>query len=144
MPGYALQVGRNEPKLKLAGGSQGPIPGHDGFSSLPDGVPAGAIQVDSVGSLHRVAAGAMSMAEFANYLAGQADCPVSDRTQLTGKYDIVLYYYYSRQTQAIPPADSGPDLAAALREQLGLELRPQKVTAEQLVIDHIERIPSAN
>lgn len=47
-------------------------------------------------------------------------------TQLTGNYDIVLYY--SRQTPEsaassllAPPAGSAPDIASALREQLSLD-----------------------
>jgi uncharacterized protein (TIGR03435 family) len=147
IPGYALMVGKNGPKLKLAGSSPTPVTGRDGFADVPDGLPAGAINVESAGSLRRVTAGAMSLAEFANYLAGQTDGPISDMTHLTGKYDIVLYYpFRPRQTQASSTslADIGPDLASALREQLGLELRPQKVAAEQLVIDHIDKVPSPN
>ena len=34
----------------------------------------------------------MSMAQFADYLAGQNDLPVVDATGLGGKYDIVFYY----------------------------------------------------
>jgi len=43
---------------------------------------------------------------------------------------------------ASDPTDA-PDIFTALREQLGLQLRPDKVTAAVFVIDSIER-PSEN
>jgi uncharacterized protein (TIGR03435 family) len=138
-----LTVGRSGPRLRLAGDST-PVPGRDGFSDVPGGLPAGAIHVESAGSVRRVTGGAMSLPEFANYLAAQTDGPVSDRTRLTGRYDIVFYYpFHPRQAPTAGTTD-GPDLASALREQLGLELRAQKVAIERLVIDHIDKIPSPN
>jgi uncharacterized protein (TIGR03435 family) len=141
MPAYALVTGRNGPKLTPATDSPARVAGRGGFPDLPAGVAPGVIQVDGVGHLHRLAAGAMSMGQFADYLAGQSDLPVVDLTDLRGKYDIVLYY--SRNAQAIP-ADDGPELPTALREQLGLELQTRKARVDILVIDHIEQEPSAN
>jgi uncharacterized protein (TIGR03435 family) len=145
--GYALVTGRSGAKLKASGGSPEPIAGRDGFESLPEGVAPGRIQVDSVGSVRRFAAGAMPMAQFADYLAAQTGTPVTDLTKLPGKYDVVLYYI---KPQPIPANSAGTepdnrfDLLTALREQLGLELQTRKVGVEMLVIDHIEQTPSAN
>lgn len=89
----------------------------------------------------------MSMAQFADYLAGQNDYPVIDLTELRGKFDIVLYYSRPLPISASPQAtqaDNAFDLLSALREQLGLELRARKVPADLLIIDHIEQTPSAN
>jgi uncharacterized protein (TIGR03435 family) len=146
MPAYALVAGRNGPKLKPSIDSPTSVPARDGFPGLPAGVGPGVIQVDSVGFLHRLVAGAMSMAQFANYLAGQADLPVIDLTELGGKYDIVLYYSRlpistnSPETQA----DNRFDLMSALREQLGLELQKRKTRVDVLVVDHLEQTPSIN
>jgi uncharacterized protein (TIGR03435 family) len=147
MTGYALVTGRNGPKLKPSSGSPASIPGREGFEDLSEGVAPGVIHVDSVGSVHRLAAGAMSMAQFADYLAGQNDLPVIDLTELRGKYDIVLYYSKPLPISADPaatPADNRFDLLSALREQLGLELQTRKVRADLLVIDRIEQTPSTN
>ena len=147
MPGYALVTGRNGPKLKPSTDSPASVPHRDGYPDLPEGVAPGVIKVDSVGSVRRVAASAMSMAQFADYLAGQNDYPVIDLTELRGKFDIVLYYSRPLPISASPQAtqaDNAFDLLSALREQLGLELRARKVPADLLIIDHIEQTPSAN
>jgi uncharacterized protein (TIGR03435 family) len=147
MPGYALVTARNGPKLKASSGSPAPIPGRDGFPDLLEGIAPGVINVDSVGSVHRLAAGAMSVAQFADYLAAQTDSPVIDFTELRDQYDIVLYYSKPLPVSANPPATTGDnaiDLLSALREQLGLELQRRKVPVNLLVIDHIEQTPSPN
>jgi len=143
-PAYALVVRKNGPKLTPSAATPAPIVGRDGFEGLPGGIPPGSMQVDSVGPIRRVAAGAMSMAQFADYLAGQMDLPVADLTQLTGNYDVV--FYYSKQLPLGSPAGAGdaPDIASALRDQLGLELQKRTVPLDHLIIDHIDKTPTAN
>jgi uncharacterized protein (TIGR03435 family) len=143
MSAYALVTGRNAPKLKPSTANPAPIPARDGFSDLPQGVAADVINVESAGLVRRLAAGAMSMPQLADYLAAQSDLPVIDLTELPGKYDIVLYYSRRVPTSATPP-DNGLDLPSALREQLGLELHTRKVRVNLLVVDHIEQTPSPN
>jgi uncharacterized protein (TIGR03435 family) len=147
VPGYALVIGRNGPRLKSSSDSPARIPGRDGFPDFPEGVAPGVIQVDSAGSVHRLAAGAMSTAQLADYLAAQTGTPVNDLSELRGKYDIILYFSKPLPISANPSAtlaDDRIDLLAALREQLGLELQRRKVRADLFVIDHIEQTPSAN
>src|SRR5262249_33896755 len=144
MTGYALVTGRKGPKLIPSTASPASITGRNGFPDLSEGVAPGVIQVDSVGSVRRLAAGAMSMAQFADYLAAQNDFPVTDLTELHGTYDIVFYYSRPLPVSTNPPADNGFDLLSALREQLGLELQKRKVQVNLLMIDHIEQTPSAN
>jgi uncharacterized protein (TIGR03435 family) len=67
---------------------------------------------------------------------------VVDRTGLTGNFDFTLEW-----AMPLPPTDSptratddsGPSLGTALREQLGLALRPTKARVDAPVIDRIER-----
>jgi uncharacterized protein (TIGR03435 family) len=143
MPGYGLVNEKKGPKLKPSTDNPVPVRGRDGFADVPKGVAPGVIQIDSVGSVRRLAAGAMSMAQLADYLAGQSDLPVVDLTELHGKFDIVLYYSRPVQTatNSAAPADNGLDLPSALREQLGLELQTRKMRLDMLVIDHIEQTP---
>jgi uncharacterized protein (TIGR03435 family) len=74
--------------------------------------------------------------------------PVIDKTGLTGSYDFKLSF----RPQLPPDASSEglaaeveslPSIFAAVRDQLGLELVPEKGPVETLVIDHIEE-PSEN
>jgi bla regulator protein blaR1 len=60
--------------------------------------------------------------------------PVSDQTGLRGKYDISLHW-----TSEV----SGPSIFAALQQQLGLRLKPEKRPVGVLVIDHVQQ-PTPN
>jgi uncharacterized protein (TIGR03435 family) len=59
--------------------------------------------------------------------------PAIDKTGLTGVYDFTLEW----------DEDNGPTLAAALREQLGLRMEPQRVPVSYFVVDSAHR-PSNN
>jgi uncharacterized protein (TIGR03435 family) len=79
-------------------------------------------------------------------LAGQTGAPVVDATGLKGEYDYTLSWIPT--PPGTGPSDSandaGPDLFAALREQLGLQLEHAKGQVEILVIDHANKTPVAN
>ncbi|HVP00566.1 MAG TPA: TIGR03435 family protein [Bryobacteraceae bacterium] len=83
-----------------------------------------------------------TMEQLAENLAGTLGKPVSDATGLKGKYDFSLKW---TMNMGRPSADdSGPDIFQALQAQLGLKLKPNKVTADILVVDHIEKTPTDN
>jgi uncharacterized protein (TIGR03435 family) len=80
------------------------------------------------------------------------DRPVVDKTGIAGEFDFSLNWtpdesQFSRMgIQPRPPADNAaapPPLFEAIQEQLGLKLEPEKMPAEVLVIDKVER-PSEN
>lgn len=77
----------------------------------------------------------LTMAQIATSLAGSSviRAPVTDRTGLTGLYDLHLQY----------SEDTGPNVFTALVEQAGLRLQPEKGTADFIVVDRAER-PSEN
>jgi bla regulator protein BlaR1 len=73
---------------------------------------------------------------------------VVDKTGLTDRYDVILEY--TARTSRDAPAgaatlttDERPDIATALREQLGLKLVPEKTTVQIVVVDHVEK-PTEN
>ena len=76
---------------------------------------------------------------------------VVDRTGLTGKFDMTVEWTPDESpalplspNEPRPAADpAGPSIFAALQEQLGLKLEPQKGPVEMLVIDRAEK-PSEN
>lgn len=86
-----------------------------------------------------------TMEEFASFLycpdcgrLARADRPVSDKTGLTGYYDITLNWSSSNiQSDAVA---TGPSIFTALNEQLGLKLQPAKAPIDFLVIDSAERL----
>jgi uncharacterized protein (TIGR03435 family) len=84
--------------------------------------------------------------DIARTLHAQMITEVTDKTGLDGVYDFTLQFS-SESLSARPDAaaDDGPWplLSTAVKEQLGLELKPAKGTSIWLVIDHIEK-PSEN
>ena len=80
------------------------------------------------------------IAELAKFLSSLAavDRPVLDRTGLTGRYDILL------DLRGVLGPVTTDLVVAALREQLGLRMESRKAPVEVLVIDHIDKVPTAN
>jgi uncharacterized protein (TIGR03435 family) len=117
VPGFALVVAKNGPKLQEAKGDEV-------VTLLSKTMP------DEPGSL---TARKMSMPALANALTVATAGPVIDKTDLIGDYDLKLSW----------DATSGPSIFSAVTEQLGLRLEPQKVPVSFFVIESAQR-PSAN
>lgn len=93
----------------------------------------------------------MPMSRLADLLGIALGKPVVDNTHLTGGYDIKVAWRpdsdveVARQRQYGNGVDNLPDSAfTAVREQLGLRLQPAKVPGKVIVIDQINRQPTAN
>jgi len=76
------------------------------------------------------------------------DTPVVDQTGLPGRFDFILELpsgIISFGPRPLNPDDPGPEpiLLKALREQLGLKLKPSNGEVRTIIIDHVER-PSEN
>ena len=84
-----------------------------------------------------------TVSELVNYLSSELKAPVVDKTGLTGKYDYNLEFS-GALSAATDRADSAPDFVTAVRDQLGLKLESKKGPMDLLVIDHIEKTPTAN
>jgi uncharacterized protein (TIGR03435 family) len=91
----------------------------------------------------RFQADGTDLARLVGLLSVQLGAPVKDDTGLQGKYDIALSWLTSAPG-AEPDSDAGPDLFAAVQDQLGLRLEKKKGPVEILVIDHAEKVPTAN
>ena len=93
----------------------------------------------------------MEMSKLAELLGKALGKPVVDATHLTGGFDINLAWrppdeevarlkqYYGNGVDNLPDSAS-----TAVREQLGLRLQPAKVPGRVIVIDQINRQPTAN
>ncbi len=90
---------------------------------------------------------AISMREFADFLAGPLKMPVVDATGLTGRYDFVLdftrYIPGGEQAMKVSYDDTNGIVIAALLGELGLKVESKKESVEVLVIDNVHR-PSDN
>ncbi|MGO9273903.1 MAG: TIGR03435 family protein [Terriglobia bacterium] len=129
--GYVLVVGRNGPKMKERKPGDGGEPHHIGLR--------GRMLVPCRDT---------SMAELASFLEFIVGHPVLDGTDLPGTFDFDLNWRPDER-QAGAESVSGredpelPDLFTAITEQLGLRLQTDKVPAQVLVIEHVDK-PSAN
>jgi len=118
--GYALVVAKGGPKLQ---------------PTKSDHPPGWRIDV-STGHIEGIN---WSMAYLASVLQRATEIPVADETGLAGSYDVKLRYAPDTEQDS-----NLPSLFTALREALGLELRPGQIPMQVLVIDHIDRTPVPN
>jgi uncharacterized protein (TIGR03435 family) len=136
--GYVLVPANKEPKL---------VPARDKTIAGRDRIR----QVAPALGVIRMSAQNVSMTAFSELLSTFGIGPVVDKTNIQGTYDFSLRYGIESVSGAGRKAKPGPTLEEnnapsifkAIREDLGLQLRSQKVSMEYLVIDSVEQ-PSAN
>jgi uncharacterized protein (TIGR03435 family) len=93
---------------------------------------------------------AQPISQLAAMLSNNLNRPVLDKTGLTGRYDFTLDYNLNELGAATPPpaqADAGdllPDLATVVQQQLGLKLVPARAAIDVLIVDKLEKTPTAN
>ena len=104
------------------------------------------------GPSHTVVLGSRNttIEQIADYLAslGSFGRPLVDQTGLSGRFDFSLSWQLEHSSPSNPGSDSQPDpmgpaLLEAMKEQLGLKLKPVTAPVQVLVIDHVEQ-PSPN
>ena len=123
IPAYALVVGKNGLKIEEVEPGEG--------------------KTNTSGS--RFIGTKVTMSRLAQFLSRLLDRPVIDKTGTQGVFDIDLHYAWEELTATAPKQSSNaPSIFTALQEQLGLKLQPEKPPLEVVVIDHIERVPTAN
>jgi len=96
-----------------------------------------------------LAANTVTMKKLAESLSSITGRMVTDRTNLSGKYNMNLKWnpdpnqYPDYGGPRPRPDPNGSTLQDALLKQLGLKLEPQTVPVEVLVIEHVE-LPANN
>ena len=103
----------------------------------------------------------ITISKLADLLTGQLDRPVSDRTGLTGNYDISLTFapeFRGRGVVIIPGVQPGgeadaavtsnpepvPSLFSAVQDQLGLKLMSARAPIALIVVDRVSKSPVQN
>jgi len=138
--GYALVVGKHGMKMKVAQPDEPrPTTGYatfgEGWMMVP--IRPGPDAKQSVTYLQ------ITMAQFTEFLS-VSGLPVLDQTGLAGKYDFELPKYETNPPEEGAPPGPFPDAAHMFNwEAIGLEMKPIKVPALDVVVDHIER-PTPN
>jgi uncharacterized protein (TIGR03435 family) len=124
-PGFALVVARNGPKLRTS-------------TSVDEKLtfigPNGEEVPKPVSNAIRVNARKCSMSALKDVVAFAGNLgPGVDKTGLVGVYDFTLSWN----------EEDGPSLATALRDQLGLQVRPEKVPVTRFLLDSAKK-PAVN
>jgi uncharacterized protein (TIGR03435 family) len=120
LPVYELVVGKNGPRLTPA------APGGRSMTNSKNGT---------------VSATNVSMAELAHQLSRTSAIgrPVFDKTGIEGAFDFTYEYTPDDNDSA-----GRPSIFTALQQKLGLKLEAAKGPVEVVVIDHAEKVPTAN
>ena len=106
-------------------------------------------QPRTAGGPGRLEAHKITMQKLADLLARGTGHQVVDGTGVKGVFDFTLQWTPEEAPRLEPDAgaaggEPGPPLSSALREQLGLRLETRKGPVDVLVVDHMERVPTAN
>lgn len=170
--GFELMVAKNGVKMKESGAPIGPQVLPQDTVGVPDGGRGGYIETskDKSGATElapgrkgrillplgagrqRISARLQTLADIVSMCQSQIRQPVIDKTGLTGTYDFNVDFSMSAQPSSPEPPsgsplsdikDEGLPFAAAI-QSLGLKLQPAKLWIDVIVIDHIEKIPTAN
>ncbi len=124
-PGFALFVAKNGPKLRTSSSEE---------QKLTFIGPNGEELSKPVSRAIKLNARKYSVSGLKDLIAFVGNIgPGVDKTGLTGVYDFTLSWN----------EEDGPSLASALRDQLGLEVRREKVAVERFVLDSAQK-PAPN
>ncbi len=130
IPGYSLAIAKGGPKLHEV---------KEGDATA--GRAGTTVQRGLISGYH------VHMMDWVGFLTSELGCPFEDNTGLKGIYDFKLEWSpdESQPNSGGEPGDpNGPSIFAAVQDQLGLKLEVKKFPVEMFVIDHIDRLPTAN
>jgi bla regulator protein blaR1 len=135
LPVFSLVIAKNGPKLQESrpGNTSLNGSGHSGGSAK------GGIRIEKDGP----AGQEVPVASLVWLFSRQLHRTIVDNTGLTGTYDFTLKWpegLPQGTDNPAPPESLESSISTAIEEQLGLELEPQKISIEVLVIDHVERL----
>jgi uncharacterized protein (TIGR03435 family) len=125
--GFALLVAKGGPKLKPAD-----------FDATQSGQKAGESFKNFIVPGYIQGRGA-NLGVIASLLSSLAHAKVVDETGIMGVFNIDLHFATENGGD-----QNLPDFFTAVEEQLGLKLKPEKVTVNTLIVDHADSTPTLN
>jgi len=164
---YALVVARNGAHLTPSSEDTAPPASGDQIRGGTSVGPGGTMTRSGPGGNSRITPGAggnlhietahMTLTAFADFITRYCELPVVDMTGLQGAYDLELDISGEEVRSAarahgavLPPSGtdaasdpSGVSLTSSL-QKLGLKLESRKAPAEVIVVDSVEKVPTAN
>jgi uncharacterized protein (TIGR03435 family) len=146
LDGYSLVVGKNGARIKPVpdeGKKPAPLPPWfasrgDAFAAMIEGQML--VTKEGKGTVAFTARRA-SMAQAADAIEQQLQMIVLDQTGLPGKY---YFGFKCLQTNNLMDDADVPTLFNAVQEELGLRLDKQKHSAEILIVERFESVPTQN
>lgn len=117
----------------------------DGFPVLPAGINQASFPANGRTSVTARGVTMASVVRSVQTALGR-EALVVDRTGLTGTFDYHLRYAVSFTPAApgLEPSEPAPDILTAIREQLGLTVEKAAGQVEVVVVDHMDKTPTAN
>jgi uncharacterized protein (TIGR03435 family) len=139
--GFWLMVSKNGPKIKSAAPQDAPAAMPEWFRGTAAAGAEGRILRTKEGEDQLGMAGRrVTMSQLADALQETIGAFVTDKTGLPGSY-----YFAMQFADDGGPIDNGaPSLFTAVQVQLGLKLEPHKGPVATLVVDHIDKTPTAD
>ncbi|HUP05002.1 MAG TPA: TIGR03435 family protein [Bryobacteraceae bacterium] len=143
IPAYELTLGKSKPRLTPSAPPDDAAPMTVTIEDRKLPVKAGTCSATLWQDGTHLVCHAVSTAVLAKEFGLELQAPSTDRTGLSGTYDVHLRYLNEQQRQRNPGADGPDGLELAVQEELGLKLAKGKGPVEVMVVDHME-LPSAN
>lgn len=143
MPIYALVVARSDgqlgPQMKRSGDECGPAAAKARAAGEAPPMPPGGFCGTRANPNGTVSMRGVPLANFVRNLGGMTGRFVIDKTGLAGPFDLELQWTPDQALGAGGALTDGTSLFAAIQEQLGLRLEPQRAPVEVLVVNSAER-----
>ena len=140
--GYELVLAKGGVKLHKASGEPPPMP--DYFKKFPVDALNGRVMTTAEGrGIAAITGRGVPVAKLAGELSEMLRTFVVDRTGLAGDY--YFGFTFAREVGAAPAEEfNAPELFDVLQRELGLKLESTKGPVEILVVDRVEKSPTAN
>jgi uncharacterized protein (TIGR03435 family) len=119
------------------------MPAHDPDDKDYPAIRGQTMKTPDGGSCPGLVAPNVSMDSFARTITRVMGRAVFDKTELTGRYDLNVFFRGESYRSKGEPSPDCPDAFAALPSQLGLKLEAAKGPVDHVIVEHAEK-PTEN
>ena len=150
---YLLTVGKDGPKLKAGDPDAKWVPNTGGRATIARaGTATGWIAYSKLDGMILFDANNINLPDLASRIRQEVDLPVIDKTGLQGTYAVSMNVPGLSLTAAAPAGAAGSNQASDPSgvnifksvEKLGLKLEKGRAPIEHILVEHLEKAPTAN